>query len=178
MCSTKGAISMIFYCLKAQNYHNTSAGMLTWLLMTTNDSVIALPGVGISGGQTSLAGRFFCFGTNTPWLSIFWDMADLLHSHFWIAQLQRMVIVPVSYYMLYPSQKANVKEVLVEFGLTVTGFIVAARLILRNRRSPHMPEFTEWLKLWQRLLPLKILSPRKWRPKKNYWNMADLPGLY
>lgn len=55
-----------FYCLKAQNYHNTSAGMLTCLLITTNDSVIALPGVGISGGQTSLAGLFFCFGTNTP----------------------------------------------------------------------------------------------------------------
>lgn len=33
-----------------------------------HDSVIALPGVGIAGGQTSLAGLFFCFGTNTPWL--------------------------------------------------------------------------------------------------------------
>lgn len=60
-----------FYSLKAQNYHNTSAGMSTWLLITTNDLVIALPGVGISGGQTSLAGPFFCFGTNTPWPSIF-----------------------------------------------------------------------------------------------------------
>lgn len=34
-----------------------------------------------------------------------------------------------------------------ESGLTVAGFIVAARLILRNWKSPHRPEFTEWLKL-------------------------------
>lgn len=26
-------------------------------------------------------------------------------------------------------------------------FIVVARLILRNWKSPHRPEFTEWLKL-------------------------------
>lgn len=38
-----------FNCLEAENYHNTSAGMLTWLLITTFDRVIALPGVWISG---------------------------------------------------------------------------------------------------------------------------------
>lgn len=54
-----------FHCLRAQNDHNTSAGMLTWLLITAYDWVIALPGVGIPGGQTSLAGLVFCFGANT-----------------------------------------------------------------------------------------------------------------
>lgn len=47
---TKGTTEYDFYCLRVQDYHNTSAGMLTWLLITTNDSVIALPGVGIFGG--------------------------------------------------------------------------------------------------------------------------------
>lgn len=32
-----------------------------------------------------------------------------------------------------------------EFGLALTGFIAAARLILRNWKSPHRPEGTYWL---------------------------------
>jgi len=55
-----------FYCPRAQNCYSTSGGMFTWPMITANDSVIALPGVGISGGQTSLAGLFLCFGTNAP----------------------------------------------------------------------------------------------------------------
>ncbi len=35
----------------------------------------------------------------------------------------------------------------VELRLTVTSFIVAARLIPRNWKSPHKPELVEWFKL-------------------------------
>lgn len=31
--------------------------------------------------------------------------------------------------------------------VTVTSFVVAARLILRKWKSPHKPELVEWLKL-------------------------------
>lgn len=34
-----------------------------------------------------------------------------------------------------------------ELRLSVTGFIVAARLILHKWKSPHKPEFVEWFKL-------------------------------
>lgn len=34
-----------------------------------------------------------------------------------------------------------------KLGLTVTGFIMTARLFLSKWLSPHRPEFTEWLKL-------------------------------
>lgn len=34
-----------------------------------------------------------------------------------------------------------------DLGLSIIGFIVAVRIILRNWKSPHRPEFTEWLKL-------------------------------
>ena len=34
-----------------------------------------------------------------------------------------------------------------EVRVTVTGLIVAARLILRKWKSPHKPELVEWLKL-------------------------------
>lgn len=34
-----------------------------------------------------------------------------------------------------------------EFGLALTGFITAARIILRHCKSQTKPEFTEWVKL-------------------------------
>lgn len=34
-----------------------------------------------------------------------------------------------------------------ESGLAVSGFIVVARLILCNWKSPQSPEYTDWLKL-------------------------------
>lgn len=82
-----------FYCLKAQNYHNTSAGMLTWLLITTNDSGIALPGVGIAGGQASVAGCSSVLEQMLPGHRYF-------ELTFWIAQPQRMLLLLVSHYVL------------------------------------------------------------------------------
>lgn len=55
VCLTKGR--MIFI---AQEHKITSAGMFSWLLITTNDSVITLPGAGITSGQ-NIQTYLFCF---------------------------------------------------------------------------------------------------------------------
>jgi len=61
-----------------------------------------------------------------------------------------------------------------ELRLTLTGFIVAARLILRNWKSPHKPEFTEWLKLMTETAAFEIMIARV----NNVPSKSHLLGLY
>lgn len=47
-----------------------------------------------------------------------------------------------------------------EVGLMITGFIVAARIILRKWKSPHRPEIKEWLHLMSETAAFEIMIGR------------------
>ena len=47
-----------------------------------------------------------------------------------------------------------------EAGLMLTGFIVAARIILRNWKSPNRPDITDWLKLMTEIAAFELLIER------------------
>uniref|UniRef100_A0A8C9ZN88 Uncharacterized protein n=1 Tax=Sander lucioperca TaxID=283035 RepID=A0A8C9ZN88_SANLU len=55
-----------------------------------------------------------------------------------------------------------------EAGLMLMGFIVAARLILRNWKSPNRPDITDWLKLMTEIAAFELLIARVQNiPSKN-----------
>ena len=45
-------------------------------------------------------------------------------------------------------------------GVMITGFMVAARIILRKWKSPHRPEVTEWLKLMTEIASFELMIGR------------------
>lgn len=47
-----------------------------------------------------------------------------------------------------------------EVGLMITGFIVAARIILRKWKSPHRPEIKEWLQLMSETAAFELMIGR------------------
>lgn len=64
-----------------------------------------------------------------------------------------------------------------EFGLAVSGFIVAARLILCNWKNPRSPEHTDWLKLMTEIAAFQKMIARindvQWKNSQIWQKFMD-----